>query len=50
MPSKGLFLCIEPWNGSAIRSDEDDSLLNCHFLQKVNIGEKKQYHLGIRIL
>lgn len=50
MPSKGPFLCVEPWNGSAIRSDEDDELKNRHFIQTVDVGEKKGYHLGIRIL
>lgn len=50
MPSKGPFLCIEPWNGSAVRSDEDDNFLNRHYLQTLEVGEKKQYHLGIRVL
>lgn len=50
MPSKGPFLCIEPWNGSSIRSDENDDFLNRHYLQTLEIEEKKQYHLGIRIL
>lgn len=50
MPSKGPFLCIEPWNGSAIRSDEDDDFQNRHFLQTLQTGEKKEYHLGIRVL
>lgn len=50
MPSKGPFLCVEPWNGSAIRSDEDDELKNRHFIQEVGVGDKKGYHLGIRVL
>lgn len=50
MPSKGPFLCIEPWNGSAIRSDEDDDFQNRHFLQTLDTGEKREYHLGIRVL
>lgn len=50
MPSKGPFLCVEPWNGSAIRSDEDDELKHRHFIQSVEVGEKKGYHLGIRVL
>ena len=48
--TKAPFLCVEPWNGSAIRSDEDDNLLNRHFLQKVESGESKIYQLGIRIV
>lgn len=50
MPSKGPFLCVEPWNGSAIRSDEDDDFRNRHFLQTLEVGEKKRYHLGIQVL
>lgn len=50
MTSKAPFLCIEPWNGSAIRSDEDDDFLNRHYLQTLEVGEQKQYHIGIRIL
>ncbi|MEG0214723.1 MAG: aldose 1-epimerase family protein [Hungatella sp.] len=44
------FLCIEPWNGSAIRSDEDDIFTHKHGIQTLEIGEHKTYHLGIRIL
>ena len=50
MPSRGPFLCIEPWNGSAIRSDEDDEFASRHFLQTLEVGERKNYHLGIHIL
>lgn len=50
MPAKGPFLCVEPWNGSAIRSDEDDELENRHFIQTAAVGETRRYHLGIRIL
>ncbi len=50
MPSKGPFLCIEPWNGSAIRSDEDDIFENRHFLQSLEAGETKHYPLEIEIL
>lgn len=50
MPSRGPFLCVEPWNGSAIRSDEDDIFTNRHFLQSLEPGGTKKYHLGIRVL
>lgn len=43
------FLCIEPWNGSAIRSDEDDDFIHRHHLQLLKPGEKKQYHMDIRL-
>ena len=48
--TKAPFLCVEPWNGSAIRSDEDDNFLNRHFLQEVDGWESKIYRLGIRIV
>ncbi len=47
--TKAPFLCVEPWNGSAIRSDEDDNFLNRHFLQKLEGGESKEYRIWIKI-
>lgn len=44
------FICIEPWNGSAICNDEDDEFTNKHHVQKLEVGEGRAYHLGIRIL
>lgn len=44
------FLCIEPWNGSAVRADEDDELLHRHHLQTLSPGQKKCYPMEIRIL
>ncbi len=44
------FLCVEPWNGSAICSDEDDEFAHKHDVQILGPGEKKHYGLGIRIL
>lgn len=46
--TKAPFLCVEPWNGSAIRSDEDDNFLNRHFLQKLEGGESKGYRVEIK--
>ena len=46
--TKAPFLCVEPWSGSAIRSDEDDNFLNRHYLQKVESGEKRTYLLEIK--
>ena len=46
--TKAPFLCVEPWNGSAIRSDEDDNFLNRHYLQKVESGKKRTYLLEIK--
>lgn len=44
------FLCIEPWNGCAIRSDEDDDFIHRHHIQLLKPGEKKNYRMEIRIL
>ena len=44
------FLCVEPWNGSGICSDEDDHFEHKHDIEFLPAGEAKQYHLGIRIL
>lgn len=50
MPSKGPFLCVEPWNGSAIRADEDDVFHNRHFLQTLMAGESRSYGMEILFL
>lgn len=44
------FLCIEPWNGCAIRSDEDDDFIHRHHVQILKPGEAKVYPMEIRIL
>ena len=44
------FLCIEPWNSCAIRSDEDDEFLHRHHVQILKPGETKCYPMEIRIL
>ncbi len=44
------FLCIEPWNGSAIRSDENDEFLSKHHLQVLKAGESRIHPLAVRIL
>lgn len=43
-------LCVEPWNGSAICSDEDDQFIHKHDVQSLKSGESKSYHLGIRAI
>lgn len=47
---KAPFLCVEPWNGSAIRSDEGDDFISRHHVQTLRPGEKKSHHMEIRIL
>ena len=44
------FLCIEPWNGSAICSDEDDEFVHKHHVQVLGVGEKREYKLGVRVI
>lgn len=44
------FVCVEPWNGSAICSNEDDEFLHKNHVQILKPGASKDYHLGIRIL
>lgn len=43
-------LCVEPWNGSAICSDEDDQFIHKHDVQSLAPGESRSYHLGIRVI
>ena len=47
---KPAFLCVEPWNGCAIRNDEDDDFLHRHHVQILAPGEKKTYPMEIGIL
>lgn len=44
------FLCIEPWNGSAVRSDEDDHYEHKKHLQTLQAKENRSHELIIRIL
>ena len=44
------FLCIEPWNGSGIRSDEDDEFIHRHHVQTLNPGQTKHYPMEIHLL
>lgn len=44
------FLCVEPWNGSAICSDEDDQFIHKNHIQTLKPQESRKYHLGIHIL
>lgn len=50
MGANAPLLCVEPWNGSDICSDEDDHFEHKHDIQFLPVGEMKTYHLGIRIL
>lgn len=43
-------ICVEPWNGSAIFSDEDDEFKHKHHIQHLQPSEAKTYHMGIRMI
>ncbi len=47
---EGTFLCVEPWNGSAVCSDEDDEFLHKNHLQKLEKGRSKTYSMTITLL
>lgn len=44
------FLCLEPWNGSAIFADEDNEFVHKRDIQTLKAGESKTYQLSIRLL
>jgi len=47
---KAPFLCIEPWNGSAIFEDEDDEFVGKRDVEFLAPGKSKDYHLQISLL
>lgn len=49
-PEEAPFVCIEPWNGSAVYSTEDDEFIHKNHVQSIASGTKKDYGLSIRIL
>lgn len=44
---KAPFLCIEPWNGSPIRSDEDDVFAHKHHVQVLPPGQRRTHLLKL---
>lgn len=44
------FLCIEPWNGIAVCSDEDNQFINKRGVKHLNIGENHSYSLLISLI
>ena len=44
------YVCVEPWNGSAACSDEDNEFIHKNHLQTLQPGEDKSYRLIIRSL
>lgn len=41
------FLCIEPWNGMAVRSDEDNQFTSKKGVKHLNVDEQHNYKLTI---
>ncbi|MBS6398108.1 MAG: aldose 1-epimerase family protein [Clostridiales bacterium] len=44
------FLCVEPWNGSAIYDDEDDIFTHKRNIQSLEPGADAVYELGISLI
>lgn len=49
-PAEAPFLCIEPWNGSGICSNEDGRMESRNHLQLLPVGKSKSYRMDVRIL
>ena len=47
---KAPFLCLEPWNGSAIFHQDDDILAHKHGILSLAPGKEKTYHLEISLI
>lgn len=50
MNCRAPFLCIEPWNGSAVCSDEDDDFWHKNHVQTLTVSESRIHGLQIKIL
>ena len=48
--NRAPFLCVEPWNGSAACSDEDDEFIHKNHLQTLDPGQSAHYQLKIQYL
>lgn len=49
-PKQSPFVCVEPWNGSAVFSNEDDVFAHKHDVQTLAPSEEKTYPMSIQIL
>lgn len=49
-PANAPFLCIEPWNGSGVYATEDDEFVHKNHVQRLDVGESKQYKMTIRVI
>jgi galactose mutarotase-like enzyme len=48
-PEEAPFICIEPWNGSAVYTTEDELFIHKNHVQTLSPGGKKNYGLSISI-
>lgn len=49
-PEEAPFVCVEPWNGSAVYATEDNEFIHKNHVQTLSPGNTKSYGLSIRIL
>ncbi|WP_367569073.1 aldose 1-epimerase family protein [Lacrimispora sp.] len=49
-PGTPPFVCIEPWNGSAVYTTEDDEFTHKNHVQMLEPGKEKSHDLSIRLL
>lgn len=47
---KAPFLCLEPWNGSAIFHQDDDVFAHKHGIIALEAGKEATYHLEISLI
>lgn len=48
-PANPPFVCVEPWNGSAVYATEDDEFVHKNHVQMLESGKEKSYSLSIRL-
>lgn len=49
-PEKAPFICVEPWNGSAVYAGEDDEFIHKNHVQILSPGSVKSYNLSIGMI
>lgn len=49
-PAEAPFICVEPWNGSAVYTTEDDEFIHKNHVQSLTPGDSKSYGFSIRII
>lgn len=49
-PKNAPFICVEPWNGSAVYRTEGDEFSQKNHVQRLHSGSSKNYGLSIKLL